>query len=128
MTSTPEMTYSIGEVSERTGLPTHTLRFYEREGLFLERINRDQAGRRRFTAAQVEWLVIGTRLRAAGMPLPELRKYAEAGRSPLDAAAVQLELLRRHERRVRDQLGQLEIVLAAVTEKITQHEARGAAG
>ena len=27
-------TWSIGEVSELTGLTTHTVRFYEQEGLF----------------------------------------------------------------------------------------------
>ncbi|MBA6438852.1 MerR family transcriptional regulator [Streptomyces sp. GMR22] len=124
MTGEAENTYSIGEASKQTGLPAHTLRFYEREGLFLTPIGRDQAGRRRFTQAQIEWLSIGAKLRAAGMPLPEIRKYAEAGRDPRDAATEQLRLLKQHERRVRDQLRELELVLATVTQKITQHEKR----
>jgi len=42
-------TLTIGEVSALTGLPTHTLRFYEQEGLFFAPVRRDTAGRRVFT-------------------------------------------------------------------------------
>ncbi|WBU38009.1 MerR family transcriptional regulator [Homoserinibacter sp. YIM 151385] len=118
MSTTTKTTYTIGEASERTGLPTHTLRFYEREGLFLGPIDRDSGGRRRFTDAQIEWLTIGAKLRSAGMPLPEIRRYAEAGRDARDAAAIQLRLLQNHAQRVRAQLRELESVLAIVEGKI----------
>ena len=122
MSTIPEPSYSIGEVSEKTGLTTHTLRFYEKEGLFLEPIRRDESGRRRFSAEQIEWLVIGGKLRAAGMPLPVIRRYAEAGRVGSDAAMIQLQLLREHERRVQNQLSVLAHVLELVSAKIAQHE------
>ena len=55
MTTTAENTLSIGEVSALTGLTTHTLRFYEQEGLFAAPVRRNAAGRRVFTADEVEW-------------------------------------------------------------------------
>lgn len=128
MTDNAEITYSIGEVSQQTGLPPHTLRFYEREGLFLQPIGRDQSGRRRFTQAQIEWLRIGGKLRSAGMPLPEIRRYADAGKNAQDPAATQLQLLQDHERRVRRQLADLELVLAIVTDKVRQHQGRSSLG
>ena len=38
---------------------------------------RDAAGRRVFTGEEVEWLKVCTKLRSSGMPLPEIRRYAE---------------------------------------------------
>lgn len=35
---------SIGQVSERTGLSVHALRFYEQEGLFIDAVRRGLAG------------------------------------------------------------------------------------
>jgi hypothetical protein len=35
-----ETTWTIGEVSTLTGLTTHTLRFYEQEGLFFAPVRR----------------------------------------------------------------------------------------
>jgi hypothetical protein len=56
MTAEQETTWSIGQVSELTGLTTHTVRFYEQEGLFFAPVRRNAAGRRVFTAEEVEWL------------------------------------------------------------------------
>jgi len=39
-------------------------------------IERDAFGHRRFTAEEVEWIVVCTRLRATGMPIRRIRAYA----------------------------------------------------
>ena len=124
MSEMPEQGFSIGVVSAMTGLTTHTLRFYEKEGLFLEPIQRDAAGRRRFSNAQIDWIRIGGKLRTAGMPLPEIRRYAEAARNRTDAAAIQLQLLRHHKKRVRAQLADVEHLLQVITDKIAHHQNR----
>ena len=72
-----EKTWTIGEVSTLTGPTTHTLRFYEQEGLFFAPVRRNAAGRRVFTEDEVEWLKVCTKLRSSGMPLPEIRRYAQ---------------------------------------------------
>ena len=77
MTTPTKTIWTIGEVSTLTGLTTHTLRFYEQEGLFFAPVRRNAAGRRVFTEDEVEWLKVCTKLRSSGMPLPEIRRYAQ---------------------------------------------------
>ena len=50
-------TYSIGEVAKLMGLTTHTLRFYDKEGL-LPNVRKNSAGLRRFTEEDINWLLI----------------------------------------------------------------------
>lgn len=46
-------TLTLGEISALTGLTSHTLRFYEQEGLGFAPVRRDTAGRRVFTTQEV---------------------------------------------------------------------------
>jgi len=66
---------TIAEAAGQAGVSAHTLRYYERAGL-LAPIERDASGHRRFTAEEVEWIVVCTRLRATGMPIRRIRAYA----------------------------------------------------
>lgn len=59
---------TIGQVSERTGLSVHALRYYEREGLLLGTVPRSHGGRRRYSYEDVEWLRMCHRFRSCGMP------------------------------------------------------------
>ncbi|MDQ1494354.1 MAG: hypothetical protein QOG69_837, partial [Actinomycetota bacterium] len=47
---------SIGQVAAQTGLSVHSLRLYEREGMFASDVGRDEAGRRVYSRWDVEWL------------------------------------------------------------------------
>jgi len=76
-----ERTYSIGQVSELIGVSAHTLRFYDKEGLFLEPIRRDPANRRLFSEQEIGWLRVGMKLRSTGMPLPDVRRFAALARA-----------------------------------------------
>jgi DNA-binding transcriptional MerR regulator len=71
------MTMWIGEVALRTGLSVYTIRYYEREGLLLVEPRRDAAGRRIFDEDTVEWLQTCDVLRTSGMPVAELKRYAD---------------------------------------------------
>jgi MerR family transcriptional regulator, mercuric resistance operon regulatory protein len=50
------MTYSIGELSRRTGVKVETIRYYERLKL-LGQVSRSQSGRRLFTQCDMETLL-----------------------------------------------------------------------
>ena len=119
---------SIGEVSQRTGLSTHTLRFYEKEGLFIEPVRRDAAGRRLFSDQEVGWLRVCGKLRSTGMPLPDIRRYAELVRAGAGTVEKRLQILRGHEDRVRDQLADLQDVLATIEAKVAFYASRLAEG
>lgn len=108
---------SIGDVSERTGLSVDTLRFYEREGL-LPRAPRSASGRRIFTADDIEWISVCQRLRASGMPIPDIAKYAELVRNGPGNEPQRLEILQRHEVNVRAEMATLHKALDLIELKV----------
>lgn len=114
---------SIGEVAERSGLSVHSLRFYEREGLLLStRIARDEGGRRRYSEVDVEWLYICTRLRASGMPIAQIRRFAELVRMGPGNEHERLEILKEHQQRVVSQMEHLNDCLEVITLKTNIYE------
>ena len=85
--------YTIGEATELSGLSEHTLRYYERAGL-LEPIRRQTSSRhRRYAADDVARLRTLACLRAAGMPMAQMRRYFELLALGAAAAPLQLEML-----------------------------------
>lgn len=114
---------SIGEVAERSGLSVHSLRFYEREGLLLStRIARDEGGRRRYSEVDVEWLYICTRLRASGMPIAQIRRFAELVRMGPGNEHERLDILKEHQQRVVSQMEHLNDCLEVITLKTNIYE------
>jgi DNA-binding transcriptional MerR regulator len=121
---------TIGQVSERTGLSVHALRFYEREGLLTEPVGRTADGRRVYSPRDVEWIANCTRFRASGMPLASIRRFAELVRAGAGTEAERLELLREHRQVVLDRMAELAGSLDLITRKIAAYEdglARGEA-
>jgi DNA-binding transcriptional MerR regulator len=116
--TTAATTLSIGEVSALTGLTTHTLRFYEQEGLFFAPVRRNAAGRRVFTEEEVEWLKVCMKLRSSGMPLPEIRHYAQLVLEGSGNVTERFEILRRHEAKVQQQVADLQEALAIIHAKV----------
>jgi DNA-binding transcriptional MerR regulator len=91
--------WSIGEAAEKSGLSQHTLRWYERIGL-IGPIDKAADGRRRYTAHDLDWLGLITKLRDTGMPVRDMQKYAELVRSG-GGESERIEVLRRHREEVR---------------------------
>jgi DNA-binding transcriptional MerR regulator len=92
-------TWSIGEAAAKCGLSQHTLRWYERIGL-LGTIERGGDGRRRFSDSDLDWLSLLIKLRATGMPVRDMQRYAELVRSGA-GEAERIELLKKHRDEVR---------------------------
>lgn len=95
-------TFSTREAAEKCGLSQHTLRWYERIGL-LDRVERGTDGRRRFSASDLDWLSLLCKLRATGMPVRDMQRYAELVRAGA-GEPERLELLERHRELVRASL------------------------
>ena len=66
----------ISDISKKTGLSIHTLRYYEQIGL-LKNIHRNQSGRRVYTKLDLEWLEWVKRLKSTGMPLEKMQDFAQ---------------------------------------------------
>ena len=118
-----EARLGIGDVAERTGLSVHALRFYEREGLMLsEHVTRGTGGHRRYTPMDVKWLVLCIKLRASGMPLAQIRRYARLVREGPGNEQQRLDLLREQQARVEHQLADLQECLQIITRKVGIYE------
>jgi DNA-binding transcriptional MerR regulator len=116
-TSTGQLALSVGEAAQRVGLSTHTLRWYEQEGL-VEPVGRDSAGRRRYTQGDLDWLVLLTRLRRTGMPVRDMRRYAELARLGDSTLGARRRLFEEHRDRVLARIGELEEDLKVLDYKI----------
>ncbi|MEU9079111.1 MerR family transcriptional regulator [Kitasatospora sp. NPDC048538] len=115
-------TLSIGEVSERTGLSVHALRFYEHEGLFINTVRRGPGGRRVYGQEDVAWLNVCIILRASGMPLTALRRYADLVRDGAGNEEQRLALMREHQERVTTEIGRLTESLDLIRFKVGVYE------
>jgi DNA-binding transcriptional MerR regulator len=111
---------TIAEVAERTGLSRHTLRYYERDGLMLG-VDRAGSGHRRYSEHDLGWIELITKLRATGMPIREVRRYAELVRAGDGNEGERLVLLRAHRERVRAQLDAMAGYLNAIDTKISYY-------
>jgi DNA-binding transcriptional MerR regulator len=100
------MTYSPGEVAEKTGFSIDTLRYYERIGL-LAHIERTSGGRRLFTDDDVQWLGTLRCLRDTGMPIARMQRYAELTRVE-QTEEERLRILEEHDEEVGRRIAELE--------------------
>jgi len=78
-TQAPERSYRIGDVAERVGVTTRTIRYYEELGLLGTASSRTKGAHRLYTEADIARLEELIRLRdLLGLTLEELAALAEA--------------------------------------------------
>ena len=112
------MTLSIAEAADATGLTPDTLRYYERDGLMLRPVGRSATGHRRYTDADLTWINLLNCLRGTGMPIRDVRRYAELVRSGEGNETARLDLLQAHRMQVLAQLAEVQEHLGAIDRKI----------
>lgn len=122
MTLTTPSTLSIAEVAELIGVSTHTLRYYEREGLMREPVARSSATHRRYDEDDIGWLRFITRLRASAMPIARIKQYTVLARQGDDTTEARLDLLRSHRAEVVAQLEEIRHSLEVIDAKIDHYE------
>jgi DNA-binding transcriptional MerR regulator len=110
-------TLSIGELSAASGLSTHTLRYYEKLGV-LKPADRTASGHRRYRADAVAWLQFVLRLKVTGMPLAEIRKYAQLRAGGNNTLRPRLTMLQLHRERLVSNIAALAENLAALDVKL----------
>lgn len=112
------MSLSIAEAAERTGLTPDTLRYYESDGLMLRPVDRSSAGHRRYNDRDLTWINLLTCLRGTGMPIREIRRYADLVRRGDGTEQERLDLLRAHRLQVLARLAEVQEHLGAIDRKI----------
>lgn len=112
---------TVRQAAEATGLGEHTLRYYERVGL-LDPVGRAANGHRRYGAEDLAWIEFLNRLRATGMPIRMMRRYADLRRAGDSTVAERRAMLEAHGRAVRERLESLERNLAVIEKKVRNYE------
>ncbi|MBZ0317125.1 MAG: MerR family transcriptional regulator [Anaerolineae bacterium] len=110
-------TLKIQQVAEKTGLSIYTLRYYELEGLVAP-VPREKNGHRAYSEDDIYSIIFVTKLRAAGMPIADIRRYVELARQGESTAGERLQILEEHKCAVEQQLAELTQHLEVITFKI----------
>lgn len=116
-------TLTIADAARASGLTAHTLRYYEKAGL-LEPIDRNGGGHRRYREQDLERIRFLSKLRATGMPIREIRRYAELMGRGEATNGERMELLEAHRRKVLAQLEETARNLDLIEWKITFYRER----
>jgi DNA-binding transcriptional MerR regulator len=95
----------------------YTIRWYETQGL-MPGVRRDAAGRRRYTPQHIGWLELMVRLRATGMSIAQMRRYATLVRQGKPALAERRALLQQHRQEVLARIADWQSALTLLDDKI----------
>ncbi|UMG93283.1 MerR family transcriptional regulator [Nocardioides sp. TF02-7] len=114
----------IAEAAARLGLTTDTLRYYERDDLLLRPVPRASSGHRRYASTDLRWIELVTCLRATGMPIRDIRRYAALVRAGDGTEPERLRMLHAHRELVLRQLAEVTAHLDAIDHKIGLYEDR----
>ena len=112
---------TIAEAAEASGLSASTLRYYEQIGLIAP-VDR-RSGARRYGEADMRWIAFLVRLRATGMSMRDMQRYAELlrqGDTP-ESLAERRTVLQQHAQRLQADIGMLGDTLKLVRAKIRRY-------
>ena len=109
--------YSIQDVSKKTGLSAHTLRYYEKEGL-LSNVSRTPGGFRQYTDEDLEALGLICCLKNTGMSLEEITRFVNLTHEGDSTLKERVELLRVHRENVIGRMQEMQKYLDKVTWKL----------
>ena len=109
--------YTIQDVSKKTGLTAHTLRYYEKEGL-ITGVERSQGGIRQYTDEDLERLGLIRCLKNTGMSIQEIARFVQLTHEGDHTLEERVELLREHRERVLERMAEMQEHLDKVTWKL----------
>mgnify|MGYP002684987068 CR=1 FL=1 len=112
-----EVSLTVAQMSEATGVTAHMLRYYERAEL-IRPVARNSGNHRRYSAADVEWVRFLLRLRETGMPIARMREYAALRERGPMTTEPRLRMLEAHQEGLREQIVSLRTHERALAEKI----------
>ncbi len=114
------MDYSIGEFSKITEISIYTLRYYESEHLITP--DRKSNGRRVYKEKDIIWIQFIKRLKDTGMPIKEIKKYAELRSDGESTMTERMVMLTHHKNKLEEEIETLNEHLEKLNEKITYYE------
>ncbi|KKJ76178.1 hypothetical protein WH95_14460 [Kiloniella litopenaei] len=111
----------IGELSAQSGLSIDTLRYYEKIGLIPD-TNRDHGGRRVYQPSITDWISFLKKLRATGMGVKDMARYAALREVGPQTANQRREMLEERREIVKNKIAELSDCLDLLNHKIDLYE------
>ena len=109
--------YSIQDVSKKTGLSAHTLRYYEKEGL-LSHVGRTSGGFRQYSDEDLESLGLICCLKNTGMSLQEIARFVQLTQAGEHTLRERVNMLTEHRENVIARMTEMQKYLEKVTWKV----------
>lgn len=110
----------VGDFSKRTGLPVSTLHFYERKGLISP--ERSASGHREYDEADLTWIAFIERLKETGMPLAQIKRYADLRAKGNSTLEERMAMLVSHRESIIDTISKWQENLAHLDKKIEHYK------
>lgn len=119
--------FTIKDAARFMGVPTSTIRYYDKEGL-LPFIERKESGYRIFTEKDIAALRIIDCLKKTGMSIREIRQFSEWIEQGDASLQQRYEMFLERKRIVEKQMAELQKILDIVNYKCWYYETAVAAG
>ncbi|MGN0114686.1 MAG: MerR family transcriptional regulator [Acutalibacteraceae bacterium] len=121
------MLYTVGEMAKRLGVPTSTLRYYDKMGL-LPFVERSSGGIRMFKDSDYEWLQVIGCLKKTGMSLTDIKRFIEMAMRGDETIDERLTLIIEQKQSVMRQIDELQDTLKTLEFKEWYYQTAKAAG
>lgn len=115
--------YSIGDVEKITGIPTSTLRFYEKEGL-LPKVERDKNGVRSYSKDDLFWVEMIKCLRDTNMGINDIKNIVLLSEMGETTELQRKNVFLKHREKVLEEIKQLEKYIEKIDLKIKWYESK----
>lgn len=113
--------YTINEVASACNISTHTIRFYDKEGL-LPFLTRNDTGNRQFSEEDLEVIKLICCLKNSGMQVKEIKQYIDLCMQGKETAPVRRELMINHRKAILKQIEDYKKNLNIVDLKIAFYD------
>lgn len=108
---------NIQQAARVTGLGIHTLRYYEKIGLIPD-ICRNSSGHRDYMEKDLAWIEFLNRLKATGMSLAEMKRFAVLREQGDDTVSERRQMLEIHQASIEAAIEIQLKILEKIREKI----------
>jgi DNA-binding transcriptional MerR regulator len=115
------MAYTVKDISTKTGITAHTLRFYEKQGV-LPYAERTENGIRMYDESSIEWIETILALRSTGIPLADLKYYVDLYTEGDSTLQQRKEIMNNHKVKVEEQIHQLIKTLGRINYKMALYD------
>ncbi|SEP21199.1 DNA-binding transcriptional regulator, MerR family [Paenibacillus sophorae] len=115
------MMYSVSQISQMSGLPASTIRFYEKEGI-IPNVNRNTSGRRQYSDEDLLLLELVICLKDTGMMIEEIKQYTHLIVQGNETIGLRREILLAHKKNVEQQLMRIRENLEQLNQKIAVYD------